>query len=160
MIVVADSSPLRYLVLLNSTYLLEQLFGRVIVPDVVAHELSAAGAPHAVRMWMAQPPGWLEVVSVSSDAVATVTDELDDGERAAIALATTLPSDLLLIDDAQGREEARRRRIRVTGTLGVLRAAAEKDLVDVPAVLAQLKETNFYVEDELVQAIFGRWLRT
>lgn len=89
-----------------------------------------------------------------------MTDELDEGERAAIALATTLPPDLVLIDDSQGRAEARRRRIPVTGTLGVLRAAAEKNLVDAPAVLAQLKEANFYVEDELVQAIFRRWLRS
>jgi len=36
MIVVADSSPLRYLILLDSTHLLQHLFGRVVVPDVVA----------------------------------------------------------------------------------------------------------------------------
>jgi hypothetical protein len=37
------------------------------------------------------------------------------------------PTDLLLIDDAEGRAEARRLHLRVTGTLGVLKGAAELD---------------------------------
>jgi predicted nucleic acid-binding protein len=39
------------------------------------------------------------------------------GERAAIALAATIHADLLLIDEAAERAEARRRNLRVTGTL-------------------------------------------
>jgi len=158
MIVVADSSPLRYLILLDSTHLLQHLFGRVVVPDVVAGELSATSAPVAVRDWIAEPPEWIEIVQVSGHAVDAISDDLDIGERAAIAVATELSADVLLIDDAAGREEARRRRIRVTGTLGVLRAAAERGLDDVPAVVTRLKATNFYVDDALIEAIFQRWL--
>ena len=158
MIVVADSSSLRYLILVDSTQLLQQLFGRVVVPDVVAGELSATSAPIAVRGWIAQPPKWIEIVQVSGDAVDAVSDDLDIGERAAIAVATELSADVLLIDDAAGREEARRRGIRVTGTLGVLRAAAERGLIDVSAVVTRLKATNFYVDDALIEAIFQRWL--
>ena len=73
-------------------------------------------------------------------------------------MATTLSADLLLIDDAEGRQEARRRHLRITGTLGVLRTAAEQGLVDVPVVLAPLKATNFYVEDALIETLFKRWL--
>ena len=35
MIVVADSSPLQYLILLGQPSLLEQLYGRVFIPGVV-----------------------------------------------------------------------------------------------------------------------------
>ena len=49
-----------------------------------------------------------------------ITDDLDPGERAAIALAKTMRADLLLIHEAAGRSEAKRRHLRVTGTLGVL----------------------------------------
>ena len=150
MIVIADSSPLRYLILLDCSQLLHQLYGRVVMPDEVAGELSSSGAPVQVRDWMATRPTWVDVVEASPEAVATVTDDLDPGERAAIALATTLSADLLLIDDAEGRQEARRRHLRITGTLGVLRTAAEQGLVDVPVVLARLKATNFYVEDALL----------
>jgi predicted nucleic acid-binding protein len=72
---------------------------------------------------------------VTPDAVSMITDDLDFGERAAIALAETTHADLLLIDEAAGRAEAKRRHLRVTGTLGVLRSAAEQGLVKVPNLL-------------------------
>lgn len=82
--------------------------------------------------WISHAPSWLKVVSVDADRVQAITDELDLGERSAIALAGATDADLLLIDEAAGRAEARRRNLRVTGTLGVLRAAAELGLEDVP----------------------------
>jgi predicted nucleic acid-binding protein len=159
MIVVADSGPLHYLILLDHTELLRRFYSRVVVPDAVASELSASGAPPTVRDWIQQPPSWVSVVPVALEAVETITDDLDLGERSAIALATTLSADLLLIDEAAGRAEARRRNLRVTGTLGVLRAGAERGLVNVPALIGRLKTTSFYVDDALVNAIFQRWLR-
>jgi len=159
MIVVADSGPLHYLILLDHTELLRRFYGRVLVPDAVASELSSAAAPPIVRSWIEQPPSWVDVVQVGSEAVQAITDELDIGERSAIALAATLGADLLLIDEAAGRAEARRRNLRVTGTLGVLRAGAEQGLVDVPELIGRLKATSFYVDDALVTAIFQRWLK-
>lgn len=82
--------------------------------------------PHADVRRILQPPSWVSVVPVALEAVETITDDLDLGERSAIALAATLGADLLLIDEAAGRAEARRRNLRVTGTLGVLRAGAEQ----------------------------------
>jgi predicted nucleic acid-binding protein len=158
MIVVADSGPLHYLILLDHSELLRRFYSRVVVPDAVASELSAAGAPATVRDWILQPPSWISVIPVALEAIETITDDLDIGERSAIALATTLGADLLLIDEAAGREEARRRNLRVTGTLGVLRAGAEQGLVNVPALIGRLKATSFYVDDALVNAVFQRWL--
>jgi predicted nucleic acid-binding protein len=88
-----------------------------------------------------------------------VSEALDPGERAAIALAERMRADLVLIDEAAGRAEARRRRIRVTGTLGVLLTAAEAGWIDVSDTLARLRATNFYVDDELLREVFGRWIR-
>ena len=158
MIVVADSSPLHYLVLLDQVQLLQRFYGRVVIPDAVASELSSTGAPPTVRDWILQPPSWIDVVPVTSDAVQAITDDLDLGERAAIALAGILHADLLLIDEAAGRTEAKRRNLRVTGTLGVLRVGAEQGFVNVPEMLARLKTTSFYVDDALVKSMFGRWL--
>jgi predicted nucleic acid-binding protein len=121
MIVVADSGPLHYLILLKHTELLRRFYGQVLVPEPVASELSAASAPAVVRDWITRPPTWVEVHPVPPDAVSTITGDLDLGERAAIALAETMRADLLLIDEAAGRAEAKRRHLRVTGTLGVLR---------------------------------------
>ncbi len=88
-----------------------------------------------------------------------ITDDLDLGERAAIALAETVHADLLLIDESAGRAEAKRRHLRVTGTLGVLRAGAEKGVVNVPELLERLKATSFYLDETLLSAVFDRWLK-
>jgi predicted nucleic acid-binding protein len=131
----------------------------VLVPEPVASELSAAGAPGVVREWITKPPTWVDVRPVTPEAVSTITNDLDLGERAAIALAETMHADLLLIDEAAGRAEAKRRHLRVTGTLGVLRTGAEQGLVNVPDVLECLKATSFYLDETLLSAVFDRWLK-
>lgn len=158
MIVVADSGPLHYLILLDQAELLHCFYGQVIVPEAVLKELTSGKAPQSVKEWLSKPPSWLLVEAVSSSQLELVTEDLDLGEREAIVLAYLLRADLLLIDEISGRAEARRRSLRVTGTLGILRIAAEKELIDVPEVLARLQETNFYVTEDLIRSIFGLWL--
>lgn len=78
-------------------------------------------------------------------------ERLDPGERAAILLAEAQDSAvLLLIDDADGRAEAERRHISTTGTLGLLRAAAQLALVDLAAALTRLSATNFRAPAALI----------
>jgi predicted nucleic acid-binding protein len=134
-IVVADSAPLHYLILLDLTDLLPKLYGDVLIPLAVANELTSAGAPAKVRWWLAAPPVWLRIEPISPERVRIVSEALDPGEREAIALAQVVHADLLLIDDSEGRSEARRLGLRVTGTLGVLRVAAERKLIDVNVVV-------------------------
>ena len=158
MIVVADSGPLHYLILLGEADLLQQLYAKVIIPDAVAAELTRPASPSTVSAWLSRPPSWVRVEAVTQEELASVPEVLDLGERAAIALAEMMRADLLLIDETAGRAEARRRNIRVTGTLGVLRAAAEMGLVNVPDLLVRLEATNFYVDAELLQNVFAPWL--
>jgi predicted nucleic acid-binding protein len=158
MIVVADSGPLHYLILLGQTELLYRFYGQVIIPGAVLKELTSGRTPQPVREWLSKPPAWLRIQEVSSSQLELVTDDLDLGEREAIALAHLLGAELLLIDEISGRAEARRRSLRVTGTLGILRIAAEKELIDVPEVMARLRDTSFYVDEDLIRSIFGKWL--
>jgi predicted nucleic acid-binding protein len=159
MIVIADSSPLQYLILLEQTALRHRFYGEVLVPEAVAIEWSAARAPQPVREWMSRPPAWIDVVQVTANEVASVVEGLDAGERAAIALAERVRADLILIDETEGRAEAVRRNFRVTGTLGVLRAAAEEGLIDVREVVHRLGATNFYADEGLLERLFGKWLK-
>lgn len=59
--VIADSSPLRYLVLIDSQAILPALFGRVMIPPAVVEELQRPRTPVPVRVWMAAPPDWIDV---------------------------------------------------------------------------------------------------
>lgn len=152
-VVIADSSPLNYLTLIGSIEVLRRLYVAVVVPQQVIAELLDPAAPHEVRRWASTLPSWVEVrdtVIVDDDMM-----HLDFGERAAIIIAQSEPGALLLVDETAGRIEASRRGIRTTGTLGVLRAAAIKEYVDLPTALARLLETNFRVSMELVSALLA-----
>ena len=124
-VVIADSSPLNYLVLIGSVDVLHRLYDAVVVPQQVISELIDPAAPRNVQRWASNLPAWIDVreTVISDDDMP----HLDQGERAAILLAQSQPGALLLIDETAGRIEASRRGIRNTGTLGVLRAAALKD---------------------------------
>ena len=63
MIVVADTGPLRYLILIEYVHVLPSLYGRVLVPPAVVTELDQEQTPELVRRWMSDRPEWLEVVT-------------------------------------------------------------------------------------------------
>ena len=96
MIVVADSSPLNYLLLIGEEKLLADLYGAVTIPTAVHHELTAGGAPERVRQWAAALPSWVSVRSVVVPQTAEY-EALDDGEAEAIVLADELKPDVVLI---------------------------------------------------------------
>ena len=149
MVVIADASPLNYLILIGEAHLLPRLFGRVLIPTAVFLELKHPAAPQLVADWMASPPDWLSVHLTPLAAQPPVY--LDPGESEALALAQTyLPDVLLLIDEEKGRQEAERRNIPATGTLGVLFDAAAEGLLDLTGAIAKLRGTNFHVSERLL----------
>jgi predicted nucleic acid-binding protein len=152
-VVVADSSPLNYLTLIGSIDVLRRLYGTILVPEQVMAELTDPAAPAEVRRWASSRPAWVDVrfIRPSDDPALS---HLDPGEQSAIVLAQTEGA-LLLIDEAAGRLEASRRGIQNTGTLGVLRAAALREFVDLPSALARLLETNFRVSSALVDDLLA-----
>src|SRR5687767_14026841 len=126
MIVVSDTSSLNYLVLIGEDRILPALFDRDIAPPAVIAELSRAKAPAAVSLWANNPPGWLEVRRPTS---IPGSRGLGPGESEAIALAIELNADMLLIDERDGTAEAKRFGLNVTGMLGVLEMAAQRELL-------------------------------
>jgi predicted nucleic acid-binding protein len=146
------------LVLTGCVDVLPRLFSAVSVPATVAAELHHPNSPDAVRAWAAGPSPWL---AVHPDPVepAEVLRRLDPGERAAIALAQVLEAGLLLIDDRAGATVAREQGFRVTGTVGVLVDAADQGLLDLAAVFAALRATNFRYPPALLDALLAEHLR-
>jgi predicted nucleic acid-binding protein len=155
MIVIADTSPLHYLILLEHAEVLRKLYGRVIIPEAVALELKSQKAPSAVKEWIKSPPEWMEVRRITVPADFSLA-KLDAGEREAIALAEALSADALLVDERAGRREAERRKIRVIGTVRILDDAAEAGFVNLPSCLQRLKEFGFYLDERLVEFLLQR----
>ena len=157
MFVVADTSPINYLILIHQDTLLPLLYERVVIPPAVRVELQHSHTPTVVRVWVAHPPAWFAVRQPQQRLEAEQFPKLGAGERDAIALANELQAPLLLMDDPDGREEATRRALRTTGTLGILEQAAMRELLDLPSVLTQLfTTTTFRARAALIQDLLAR----
>jgi predicted nucleic acid-binding protein len=142
MIVISDTSPINYLILIGESDILEKLFNRIVVPQAVFSELQHPKTPQQVKDWIANAPSWLEVKQADA-SLFMPTKRIGDGEREAIALAIELNADAVLIDDRDGTLEARRQSLIALGTVNILERAAEKGLLDLPETLDRLGQTSF-----------------
>lgn len=141
-VVVADTSPLNYLIQVNCDHVLPALFERVFVPTAVVEELDHPKSVAAVRAWLTRLPSWLVVEQVAEAADVRLA-KLDPGERQAIQLAKREHADLVLMDERLGVRIAREEGLAVTGTLGVLLQATRRGLIDLDGALTDLQKTDF-----------------
>lgn len=151
-LVVADTSPLNYLVQIDCQDLLSTLYQRILIPTAVLQELTHAQTPAVVRAWLNSGPEWLEVRKVLLPSDPALSG-LDAGEREAIQLAQEEQADLLLMDERLGVKLAQRQGLEVTGTLGVLLQAARYGLIDIDQALHRLQATDFRYTPQLLEQI-------
>ena len=151
-LVVADTSPVNYLVQIGSIDLLSRLFDQVIVPQAVLRELLSRSTPEVVRHWATNLPVWTSVRTPARIQPLM----LGEGETEAIALAKELKAFAILLDDSEARHVARVQGLAVTGTIGILEHAAALNLVDLPDAIARIKRTTFYASAALLQAALDR----
>ncbi|WP_324706095.1 DUF3368 domain-containing protein [Lyngbya sp. CCY1209] len=133
--------------------LLQQLYGRVLIPPAVASELRR-GSEDDSRITAAIDLDWIEIFQPSnSQLVETLQTEryLDRGESEAIALALEINAEQLLIDERLGRREAIRLGLSITGILGILLVAKRRGFVsEIRSIIDTLIEAaNFRVSERL-----------
>lgn len=154
---VSDSSPLIYLTRLGCLSLLWELHERVFVPQAVWSEITVGGEglPEAVALRAAVVAGSVQVVALSSGTAASgdAAERLGRADVEAVLLARELGA-VLLADDLEVRELARRLAVEVTGTIGLLlRAKRAKRIHRLKPLLDQLlTQTNFRMSASLLQA--------
>ena len=152
MIVVSDTSAIISLVRINQVNLLPLLFGKVIIPTAVKSELTNARFTDAERKTI-ESADWLFVKSITSEI--DFINDLDDGEREAISLAKELHADFLVIDEAPGRQEAKRLGLRTIGVLGILVLAKERGIIAMvkPQIDSLIQKSEFWVSEKLITHI-------
>lgn len=157
MLVVSDTTPLRYLIAIGQERLLEQLFGEVFIPPAVHAELTDVRTPPRVRQWVSAPPRWLQQRAVETATEVKFSTTLHAGEREAILLAKQLRAGVVLIDEHHGRTVALGCGLPVSGTLGVIeRADTIGILPDLTGTIQKLKASGFYIAESLEREIFAR----
>ncbi len=153
MIIISDTSPLVCLLHLEKINLLKNLFEDVIIPPAVFEELVNA---KIVDEAFLQSYTFIQIKSPSNKKeVEELLVVLDKGESEAIVLSKELKADLLPIDEAPGREIAKKIGIPIKGVLGILLQAKQSNLIkDIKPLIEQLQtEINFRINFNLLQKI-------
>jgi uncharacterized protein len=122
----------------------------ILIPPAVWREVveESDGRPGAVEMQRAVTAGWMV-----KTLVIALRQTLDNGEAEAIALATELQPEVVLLDDKLARRMARRLGVPVTGTLGVLLRAKQVGLiVELRSLITRLQsEGDYYIDPGLIE---------
>ncbi|NEQ66751.1 MAG: DUF3368 domain-containing protein [Symploca sp. SIO2D2] len=155
MLVVSNTSPICYLIIIEQIELLPRLFESILIPPTVRDELASPKAPAIVRQWIASPPVWLNLQSISAKPDPDLL-KLDAGECAAILLAEILNADLILLDDLAARRLASRRGLSLTGVLGILDRAASQDWINFANVIKRLEQTNFRTSTAIIRELLQK----
>ena len=158
MIVVSDTSPITSLAAIGQLDLLQKLYSKILIPEAVYQELTGTETP-VPGSCEVKTLEWIEVRQVTNRSLVTTLlgQQLDEGECEAIALFIEVNAELLLIDERQGRAEADRLGLRITGLLGVLVEAKRKRFIlAVKPVLDDLIATAQF---RVANALYARILQ-
>ena len=102
--VVSNSTPLIHLAKIDRLDLLKEFFGEIFIPEAVYREcvLEGKGSEDSELIEKAD---WIKVVRIKDETLKkSLMLELDKGESEAIVLALEMNSELLLIDDYEGKK--------------------------------------------------------
>lgn len=150
-VVVADTSPILNLALIGRLDLIQDQFSTVEITEQVWSEL-VAGEEGVDSLRSARNTGILDVVDFEKTPLfAEFNRDLDIGEAATLAYAIETDADLVLLDEREARQAARRHNLSITGAVGVLLRATQNDEIDLQTELDRLREAGFWISDDLYE---------
>jgi predicted nucleic acid-binding protein len=143
-VVIADSSCLIALSKIGKLFILNKLFGDVIIPNAVYHEVVVEGLQQTGAKEVSES-SWIKIRTVQNElAVRTLRSILGPGESEAIILAVETSADFIVLDDKKARNQATELSLPVIGTIAVLKKAVEKGIItDFSSILDELASVGF-----------------
>jgi len=140
--VVSNTTPLSTYLRAEREELLRDLFGVVLIPQGVADELDQG--KRWFGEWRERVP-WVQIRSIQpSPLLDLLSSELDRGESEAISLAVECKADILLMDEAAGRQKSRELKLEILGSIGVAMVAGRRGLLsDVFPTIVHLRDRGW-----------------
>ncbi|MCD6336016.1 MAG: DUF3368 domain-containing protein [Candidatus Latescibacteria bacterium] len=160
--VISNAGPLMAFAKLNLLHLLKQMYGRVYFPSAVYQEVVIEGIrrgfedAHTLRLFLSREKS--EANEVGDIPQELTFSNLDKGERESIALAMATHRPLL-IDEEQGRKEARQRGVTIRRTIGVLARAYRRGLIPADQLSLYFQEIEERKDIWISPALCRRVLR-
>jgi uncharacterized protein len=152
MVVISDTSPLTNLIQIGQLDILEQMFGRIIIPYKVFEELSV----YEGQLKEIEKRDWIIIREViNQEEVRLLEHHLDSGEAEAIIFAKEIHADFLIVDERKGRRIAEEYGLKIIGLLGTLIQAKKKGILpELKPILDKLiNEIGFRVSKKLYDRI-------
>ena len=149
MILIADSSALIALAVIDKLELLDPLFGQVYVPRAVYDEVNthSKGESEKLAAYCTN-----KVLDIASNVNFNIT--LGLGESEAIILYKEKDADYLLCDDKKAKKFARNFGVNVIGSLGILLKAKEKKLItELAPLIDTLKMSQVFIDDKTCELV-------
>lgn len=159
MLIVSDTTPIISLMKVEQLYLLEKMFGYIVIPKAVYDELTV-NEKFAKEILKIKEAEFIKVGEVKNDSSVNILRNvtgLDAGESEAIVMAGEKEADLLLMDEHKGRQVAKKLGIKITGTIGILLQAFDEGMMskeDVKKCILVLKESNIRISDNLCKKVY------
>ena len=148
MIIVADSSPLISFAILNKLQVLEKVFGDILIPVAVYHEITQKNKPFTEELEEFAKDRTRKIKNQL--AVNLLRKNLDSGESEAIILAIENNIPNILMDEYKGRKIAKEEGLHPIGTIGVLIQAKRENIIkNVKPELDRLIKNHIRISDEL-----------
>lgn len=158
--IISNTSPILNLAIIGRLSLLRRQFGEILIPQAVFEELrTGENLPGSQAMRDAVRKGWIQIHPVvGRPLVQALQRELDKGEAEAIALASELKAERILLDERAARRVAKSLRLKVTGLLGViLRAHCDGEISSVSEIIEDLREkAGFRIDAKLLADVLKK----
>ena len=158
---VLDSSAIIALAEIGMADIMEVLDTEIIVPQAVYEEVvvKGCGRPGSEELKDLIHQGKVRVLKPRNTAlVEALHDPLGMGESEAIALAVE-HNCMVALDDRIARLKAKSMNLAVKGTVGLLKLAYDRGLIDKSKLihaLRELKEDGFRISDRIINEILKK----
>ena len=157
--IICNSRPLIFLSKIGKLEIVFQLFDKVYIPQAVYKETLLSGKEDISSIKIVEDisSGNLILFNVKNEvAKKALTGRLHSGEIEVIIGATELGIKDVILDDLSARRKAKQLDLNVTGTLGILSLAFEKNLLnDFETEIQKLINIGFRISPALLQKILN-----
>lgn len=152
--VIVNSTPLLVLGNIGRLDILRSLYEQIEIPAAVYREVTEKNDTASKALLAASD--WIKVRTVENIAdYAMYQAKLHAGEVETMIIAQKpVKADLVILDDMAARKTAKYLGLTVTGTMGVLVKAKQKQIIPaVKPILDEIMRNGFYISEKVVKMV-------
>ena len=152
--VIVNSTPLLVLGNIGRLDILRSLYEQIEIPAAVYREVTEKNDAASKALLAAS--NWIKVRTVENIAdYAMYQAKLHAGEVETMIIAQKpVKADLVILDDMAARKTAQYLGLTVTGTMGVLVKAKQKQIIPaVKPILDEIMRNGFYISEKVVKMV-------